>query len=139
MYLDVLKVTDENFMDPQHWSDDSTVYGTIRYRKISAMSGKQTKTGTCIHLPGQKLWILWLLKAEAVVSRPLLPDLHLLPANIKWWDLAEWLKRPTVNAIVATVLGSIPAFTGTVESERRQMTQCWIKYLKIQKIPEKKN
>ncbi len=55
------------------------------------------------------------------------------------WDLAEWLKRLTVNAVVATVLGSIPAFSNTVESEGRQMTQCWIKYSKkIQKIPLKK-
>ncbi len=43
-----------------------------------------------------------------------------------WWDLAEWLERLTVNAPVATVLGSIPASVGTVESEGRQMKQCWI-------------
>ncbi len=30
----------------------------------------------------------------------------------------------TVNAPVATVLGSIPASVGTVESEGRQMKQC---------------
>jgi hypothetical protein len=48
-----------------------------------------------------------------------------------------WLERLTANAIVATVLGSLPAFTGTVESEGRQMKQCCIKYLKIQKIPLK--
>ncbi len=55
------------------------------------------------------------------------------------WDLAERLERLTANAKVATVLGSIPASSGTVESEGRQMKQCWIKYLKILKNPWKKN
>ncbi len=39
-------------------------------------------------------------------------------------DLAEWLERLTVNAEVATVLGSIPASSNTVESEVRQIKQC---------------
>ncbi len=46
------------------------------------------------------------------------------------WDLAEWLERLTANAVVATVLGSIPASSDTVESEGRQMKQCWISYIK---------
>jgi hypothetical protein len=54
------------------------------------------------------------------------------------WDLAERLERLTANAKVATVLGSIPASSGTVESEGRQMKQCCIKYLKILKSPRKK-
>ncbi len=33
------------------------------------------------------------------------------------------------------VLGSIPASSDTVESEGRQMKQCWIQYIKNQKIP----
>ncbi len=32
------------------------------------------------------------------------------------WDLAYWLQRLTANAPVATVLGSILASVGTVES-----------------------
>ncbi len=32
-------------------------------------------------------------------------------------DVAEWLERLTANAEVATVLGSIPASSDTVESE----------------------
>jgi len=44
-------------------------------------------------------------------------------------DLAEWLERLTADAKVATVLGSIPASSDTLESEGRQMKQCWIKYL----------
>ncbi len=36
------------------------------------------------------------------------------------------ITRLTANAEVATVLGSIPASSDTVESERRQMKQCWI-------------
>jgi hypothetical protein len=39
-------------------------------------------------------------------------------------DLAEWLERLTVNAVVATVMGSIPASSDTEESEGRQMKQC---------------
>jgi hypothetical protein len=39
-------------------------------------------------------------------------------------DLAKWLERLTANAEVATVPSSIPASSGTVESERRQMKQC---------------
>jgi hypothetical protein len=45
------------------------------------------------------------------------------------WDLAEWLERLTANTVVATVLGSIPASSDTVESEGRQMHQCWISYM----------
>ncbi len=51
------------------------------------------------------------------------------------WDLAEWLERLTANAVVATVLDSISASSDTVESEGRQMKQCWISYIK--KIPKK--
>ncbi len=44
-------------------------------------------------------------------------------------DLAKWLERLIANAEVPTVLGSIPASSDTVESEERQMKQCWIKYI----------
>jgi hypothetical protein len=52
-----------------------------------------------------------------------------------------WLERQAVNAIVATVLGSIPASSDTVESERRQMKHCRITYIKRKKpkIPPLKN
>ncbi len=42
------------------------------------------------------------------------------------------------NAGVATVLGSIKASSDAVESEERQMKQCWMQYIeeeKIKKIP----
>ena len=52
------------------------------------------------------------------------------------WDLAEWLERLTANAVVATVLGSIPASSDTVKSEGRQMKQCWISEIK-RKNPKK--
>jgi hypothetical protein len=47
------------------------------------------------------------------------------------------LDRLTANALVATVLGSIPASSDTVESEGLQMKQCRKKYIhkKIKKIP----
>ncbi len=68
----------------------------------------------------------------------------MLPASILGWDLAYadeillsgksvWLPMQSV----ATVLGSIPASVGTVESEGRPMKQCWIKYEKKKKIPPK--
>ncbi len=50
------------------------------------------------------------------------------------WDLAEWLERLTANTKIATVLGSIPASSDTVESEERQMKQCWNQYKEEQKI-----
>jgi hypothetical protein len=46
------------------------------------------------------------------------------------WDLAAWLERLTANAVVATVLGSIPASSDTVVSEGRPMKQCWMSYIK---------
>ncbi len=58
------------------------------------------------------------------------------------WDLAERLERLTVNAVVATVLGSIPASSDTMESEGRQMKRCWISYIKrknSKKSPFKKS
>jgi hypothetical protein len=45
------------------------------------------------------------------------------------WDLAEWLERLAVND-VATFLGSIPASSDAMESEERQMKQCWITNIK---------
>ncbi len=39
-------------------------------------------------------------------------------------SIAEWLARLTVNDVFATVQGSIPASSDTVESEGRQMKQC---------------
>jgi hypothetical protein len=52
------------------------------------------------------------------------------------WDLAEWLEHLAVNANVAKVLGSIPASSDTVESEGRQMMQCWIGSVHKQVFPE---
>ncbi len=54
-------------------------------------------------------------------------------SNLIWWDLTEWLERLTVNAVVATVLGSIPA--SSEESEGRRMKQCWISYISWFNIP----
>ncbi len=52
------------------------------------------------------------------------------------WDLAEWLERLTANAVVATILGSIPASSDTVESEWRQMMFNIVhKLKKSKKIP----
>ncbi len=40
--------------------------------------------------------------------------------------LAKWLESLIANVKVALVLGSTPTSSNTVESERRQMKQCWI-------------
>ncbi len=45
------------------------------------------------------------------------------------WDLAKWLER-----LAVTVLGLIPASSDTVESKGRRMKQCWITYIKREKI-----
>ncbi len=42
----------------------------------------------------------------------------------RYRHLAERLEHLTANAKVATVLGSLPASSDTVESEGRQMKQC---------------
>jgi hypothetical protein len=49
------------------------------------------------------------------------------------WDLAEWSLCVWL-AKVATFLDSIPEPSGIVESEGRQMTQCWIQYIKEEKL-----
>ncbi len=43
--------------------------------------------------------------------------------------IVEWLEHLAVNAKVATVLGSIPASSDTVEYDGRQIKQCCIMYL----------
>ncbi len=45
------------------------------------------------------------------------------------WDLAEWFERLIASVEVATVLGSIPASSDSVESEGRQMKKCWLQYI----------
>ncbi len=71
------------------------------------------------------------------VSKPLRPSSSIHCG----WDLAECLNRLTVNAVVVTVLGSIPASSDTVESKGRQtdetqklLKQRWISYIKKEKI-----
>jgi hypothetical protein len=52
------------------------------------------------------------------------------------WDLVKWWELLTAIVKVATVLGSIPASSDTVEYEERQMKQIRIKYfLKYRKTP----
>ncbi len=47
--------------------------------------------------------------------------------SICGWDIAEWLERLTA---IATLLGSIPASSDTIEFKGWQMKQYWIKYVK---------
>jgi hypothetical protein len=58
--------------------------------------------------PVDEIWALW-MRFSRVWMRL---------AEFGWnLGLAEWLERMTANAKVATVLGSIPASSDTVESE----------------------
>ncbi len=55
-----------------------------------------------------------------------------------WMRSSRVVRALTANAIVATVQGSIPATSDTVESEGRQTKQCWISYIRrknSKKIP----
>ncbi len=45
-------------------------------------------------------------------------------------SLVEWLERLTSHAKVATVVSFDPSTPDTVESEGRQMKQCWKKHEK---------
>ncbi len=81
--------------------------------------GPNRKSPTCFPLS----WIGWnWQKNPSTSARSHPPRL----------DLAECLEHMTANV---EVLGLIPASSGTVESEGRQMKQCWIQYMgeKIQK------
>ncbi len=50
------------------------------------------------------------------------------------WDLTEWLERMTTDANIATVLGSIPASSVTINNKKGStMKQCWI-YCRTQNI-----
>ncbi len=55
-----------------------------------------------------------------------------------WWRRSSLVVRASgCQAEVPTVLGSIPASSDTVESEGRQMKQCWIQYIEKKKNPKK--
>jgi hypothetical protein len=83
-------------------------------------------------------------KAGAQVDWPQVKHIYIKRLKIMWmrsswvygWDLTEWLERLTANAEVATGLGSIPTSSDTVESEWRQMKECWIQYIERKKIPK---
>ncbi len=64
---------------------------------------------------------------------PLLQGVLVMSPKDGFPHVDEWLERLTANAEVATVLGSIPASSDTVESEERQMKQCWNQYKEEQK------
>ncbi len=52
------------------------------------------------------------------------------------WDLAEWFGHLIAHAKVATVLGSMPASSDTLESDRQKIKQRWIEYFKnLKKFP----
>ncbi len=78
-----------------------------------------------------RIWILVLKipDCEKILIAIILYDFNI---DINGWDLAEWVERLAVNAEVTTVLGSIPASSDAVESEGRQMKQCWIEKKFIQ-------
>ncbi len=94
----------------------------------------------CGWAPAEFLWmrssrVVWMRSSRVCVDE-IYPSVWMRSSRVCGWDLAECLERLTANAVVATALGSNRASSDTVESERRQMRQCWISYIKnIQKIP----
>ncbi len=66
----------------------------------------------------------WIVMKILYTETSSLRTLKILPRNFNeivrsWicgWDRSEWLERLTANAVVATVLGSIPASSDTMES-----------------------
>ncbi len=69
----------------------------------------------CIHMGTE-------VDTKTTASPPTRQSINILLSNVlttvfhgltlSWWDLAECLERLAVNAKVATVLGSIPAYFG---------------------------
>ncbi len=70
------------------------------------------------HPPGIQVKIMWMGSIRVV------DEIQLSSG----WDLVKWLERLAVYDKVGTVPGSIPGTSDTVESEGRQMKQCWITY-----------
>jgi hypothetical protein len=65
-------------------------------------------------------------------------DLTIVDEIYPSWMRSSRLERLYCQCLIrrfATWLGSIKASSNTMESERRQIKQCWQKVLKIQKIP----
>ncbi len=101
---------------------------------------------TCAHPPPS----VTLLMVKVLVTNPPFILIHKLLLsficnNAHGWDLAEWWMSSSHVWVRSSRLGksvwlpiqtlsSIPASFDTVESEGRQKTQCWIEYLKNQKV-----
>jgi hypothetical protein len=72
----------------------------------------------CMWMKSSRVWMrssrVWMRSSRVWMrsSRPWLRS-----SRVCGRDLAQWLERLTANAIVATVLGSIPTSSDTVESE----------------------
>ncbi len=88
--------------------------------------GMGANVSQCETLPGSA-------RAEREIAFPLSLDFLTLKIKFMAWDLAEWMwmksswvvkASDSQNAKFSTVLGSIIAYSDTVESEGRQMKQC---------------
>ncbi len=93
------------------------------------------------HVPYSVLADIWqacLLSRGGGGQKNILKEVHTFFAVVKLggWDLAERLERLAVNATVATVLGSVPASSDTVESDGAAEEAVLNNvHKKIQKIP----
>ena len=107
----------------------------FHYRKRAAASVRTTqdknKRGKQEERTGVIVWNLARLVFLSTVLLPPLQDLQkgatygvqYVRHRERMRSIAKWLERLTANDVVATVLGSIPASSDTVESEGRQMDQ----------------
>ncbi len=97
--------------------EESCLFGLLAVYKVHYdRKGKTKPLGT-----GQRLrsWCFYRVSYRVKVY----------PIFTSGLDLAKWLERLTADADAATVLGSIPASSDAVESEGRQMKQCWMQYI----------
>ncbi len=105
----------------------------VRWRRTNCPPsgpGPHYSSGQCVFLSS----IAFLLFGNYAITYKILIVRCWVLIELSVWnfnDLAKCWERLAVNAKVATVLGSIPASSDTVESEGWQMKQCWITYIKI--------
>ncbi len=76
--------------------NENIVYGNLKSEKSQDFAQKLQRNCTFM--------TLWMRSSR----------LWMRSSRVSGWDLAEWFERLTANAVIATVLGSIPASSDTM-------------------------
>ncbi len=101
----------------QRWTSNLLAHIACVIRKLHAML--ITNCNTKLKRKKATVWF-------KITDRPWFLFSPRLVQLYSWMkSIAVWLERLTINAKAATVLGSMPASSVTVESEGRQMKQSW--------------